>query len=97
VGVFGASKGFSTLHQVRSTESATWLTKQQFVAQNSAHLAVAGECGNPTDVFSIDRILELQAAMRVGNKGSRQEFAARFRNRNSRAYFKTTRHDLPRG
>jgi len=44
VAVFGGERGiFQHFHPVRSTESATWLTKQLFVAQNSAHFTVAGD------------------------------------------------------
>jgi hypothetical protein len=44
VAVFGSERGyFHRFHPVRSTESATWLTKHWFEAQNSAHFTVAGD------------------------------------------------------
>jgi hypothetical protein len=44
VAVSGGERAvFNTFHPVRATESARWLTKQQFVAQNSAHFTVAGD------------------------------------------------------
>jgi hypothetical protein len=44
VAVFGSERAvFVRFHPIRSTESATWLTKQEFEAQNSAHFVVAGD------------------------------------------------------
>ena len=86
VAVFGSERAvFEDFHPVRSTESATWLTKQCFEAQNSAHFTVAGDAITLLMCFSVDGIVRAQTATRVGNKGSRQAFTTMFRNTNSRA------------